>query len=89
VLVPPTAVTRIAGATPTVGKSQRGEVPPVVAAKVCITATGRVADVAVVTKLERRTSNDLIAALRDWAYKPYLQAGVAVPACFVVTFRTK
>jgi len=82
-------VTKLSGGTPTVGKTKRGEVPPVVAAKVCIDTTGKVSRVQLITKLERVTSLDLTNALETWRYAPYLQAGVARPACFVVSFRVQ
>lgn len=89
VLVPPTAVRRLAGEVPTLGKSKRAEVPPVVAAKVCIDTAGKVTTVDMITKLERLTSVDLSHALHGWRYAPYKQGGVAVPACFVVSFRVQ
>jgi hypothetical protein len=89
VLVPPNAVTRIAGDTPTIGKTKRAEVPSVVAAKVCIDTTGTVTRVEMITKLERLTSVDLAHAVKTWRYAPYKQAGVAVPACFGVSFRVQ
>jgi len=89
VVVPPSAVQRLSGEMPAVGKSKRAEVPPVVAAKVCIDTTGKVSSVDMITKLERLTSVDLSHALHNWRYAPYKQGGVAVPACFVVSFRVQ
>ncbi|MBA3501428.1 MAG: PEGA domain-containing protein, partial [Deltaproteobacteria bacterium] len=89
VLVPPSKVTRISGAMPTLGKSKRAEVPSVVAAKVCIDTTGKVSSVDMITKLERLTSVDLSHAVHLWRYQPYKQNAVAVPACFVVSFRVQ
>jgi hypothetical protein len=89
ITVAPTAVTRIAGETPTVGMSKRAEVPAVIAAKVCITEHGTVSGVTILSKLERHTASDLASTLRTWRYAPYKQAGVAVQACFVVSFRVK
>ena len=63
--------------------------PAVVAAKVCIDATGKVTSVDMITKLERLTSMDLAHAVRSWRYAPYRQAGVAVTACFGVSFRVQ
>nr|MDQ3368694.1 hypothetical protein [Myxococcota bacterium] len=88
-VVPPSAVTRISGELPALGKSKRTEMPPVVAAKVCIAPTGRVTSVEMITKLERLTSMDLGNAIKGWQYAPYKQAGVAVAACFVVSFRVQ
>jgi hypothetical protein len=89
VTVAPNAVTRLSGETATLGKSKRAEVPPVVAAKVCIDTSGSVASVQLLTKLERHTIGDLTDTLKTWRYAPYKQAGVAVPACFVVSFKVK
>ncbi|HSK05244.1 MAG TPA: serine/threonine-protein kinase, partial [Kofleriaceae bacterium] len=89
VIVPPTMVTRTGGATPTIHQAQRGEVPPVVAAKLCIDTAGRVTAVDVLTKLAPATKSDLAATLRGWMYRPYKQRGAAVPACFSVSFRVK
>ncbi len=89
VVVPPSAVTKLSGLTPTIGKTKRAEVPPVVAAKVCIDLTGRVASVAMLSKLERLTSVDLGHAIKTWRYAPYKVGGVAVSACFVVSFRVQ
>jgi len=89
ITVAPTVVTRIAGETPTLGKSRRVEVPPVIAAKVCIDPGGAVTSVDMITKLERHTVLDLTHTIRAWRYAPFKQAGVAVAACFVVSFRVK
>jgi hypothetical protein len=42
-----------------------------------------------ITKLERLTSVDLAHAIETWRYQPYKQGGVAVSACFVVSFRVQ
>jgi hypothetical protein len=89
VVVPPTAVKRISGDAPTVSKSKKSEVPPAVSAKVCIDTSGKVSSVDMITKLERMTSLDLGNAIKGWRYAPYKQAGTAVPACFVVSFRVQ
>ncbi|MBA3395740.1 MAG: protein kinase [Deltaproteobacteria bacterium] len=89
VVVPPSAVTKLSGLTPTIGKTKRAEVPPVVAAKVCIDPTGKVSSVAMITKLERLTSVDLSHAIKTWRYAPHQVGGVAVSACFVVSFRVQ
>jgi hypothetical protein len=89
VIIAPTAVTRTGGTTPTIHKSRGVEVPAVVNAKVCIDTAGRVSRVEVLTRVERTTASDLTTALADWTYTPYKQHGAAVPACFVVSFRSK
>ena len=79
VLVAPTDVTRLGGITPTVNKSKRGEVPPVVSAKVCIDPAGRVSSVDVLTKLERMTVIDLTDALESWTLRALQAARRAGP----------
>ena len=89
VLIAPTAVTRTGGPTPTLNKAQSDEVPPIIAAKLCIDTAGRVTSVDVLTKLERATASELTSALEEWTYTPYRRGGTAVPACFVVRFRAQ
>jgi hypothetical protein len=89
VLVPPTAVSKLSGETPNMGKTKNADIPPVVAAKACIDVTGRVTSVDILTKLDRIAKQDLIDGLLSWHYAPYKKDGTAVPACFVVTLRVK
>jgi serine/threonine protein kinase len=88
-IVSPTAVTKLSGAVPGLVASKHAELPPVVAAKLCIDPTGHVNSVDVVSKIERVTARDLADALRAWVYAPYKPNGVAVPVCFIVTLRVK
>ena len=88
-IVPPTAVKKVSGDVPNISKFKNVELPPMVAAKVCIDETGKVSFVEMVTKLDRRVATDLTEALRGWRYAAYVQNGIAIPACFVVTLRTK
>ncbi len=88
-IVPPTAVKKVSGEVPNISKFKNVELPPMVPAKVCIDETGKVSFVEMVTKLDRRVATDLTEALRGWRYTAYVQNGVAIPACFVVTLRTK
>lgn len=89
VTVPPSAVTKLSGTTPEIGKSKNIDLPSVVAAKVCIDATGRVTAADMITKIERRAAEDLAGAIRTWQYAPYKQSGVPTPACFAISFRVK
>ncbi|NVB78787.1 MAG: protein kinase [Kofleriaceae bacterium] len=88
-IVPPNAVTRIAGDVPSVEKFKNVQLPSALAAKLCIDATGKVDSVAMVSKLDRRVAEDLQEALRGWRYAPYKKNGAASPACFVVTFKAR
>ena len=86
----PTPVTcTTSGALPTLGTSRPDQVPPVVAARVCIDTAGKVTSVDMITKLERHTAADLASAIKSWKYAPYHKDGQPTSACFSVNFRVK
>ncbi|MDB4952884.1 MAG: serine/threonine protein kinase [Myxococcales bacterium] len=89
VLVAPSAVTKLSGETPSIGKSKNVDIPPVVAAKVCIDVAGNVSSVDALTKLDRIAKQGLVEGLMSWKYVPYKKDGGAAAACFVVTMRVK
>jgi len=89
VTVPPSAVTKVSGNPPQIGKTKNADMPAVVAAKVCIDATGKVTGADMITKIERRSAEDLVDAIKTWQYAPYKQSGVPTPACFAISFRVK
>ena len=89
VTVPPNVVTKLSGNTPEVGASKNADIPPVIAAKVCIDETGRVTSADMLSKLQRHTASDFVDAIRTWKYAPYKQAGIATAACFAISFRVK
>ena len=89
VTVPPSAVTRLSGEAPTIPKLEAAEIPAVVAAKLCIDATGSVTSVTLISKIDPRAQRELVAGLRTWRYAPYVQAGTATPACFALSFRLR
>jgi hypothetical protein len=86
-IVPPNAVKKLSGATPSIEKFKNTELPSTLAAKVCIDTSGKVSFAQMVTRVPSRVASDLTEQLRTWRYAPYVQNGVAIPACFVVTFR--
>jgi hypothetical protein len=86
VIVPPSAVTKLSGTTPSL-RIKSPDLPPVIAAKLCIDAGGNVTSVDVLSKIERHAVSDLSDALHGWHYAPYKQGGGAIPACFVVSFK--
>ncbi len=88
-LVAPTAVTKLSGETPNLGIAKNVDVPPVVAAKVCIDPAGAVTSATIINKLEHHANADLVDAIRTWRYAPYKQHGSPLAACFVVSFRVK
>ncbi len=89
VTVPPSAVTKLSGNPPEIGKTKNADMPAVVAAKVCIDTAGRVTAADIITKIERRSAADLVDAIRSWQYAPYKQSGVPTPACFAISFRVR
>jgi hypothetical protein len=88
-IVAPSAVNKLSGDPPSIDRFKNVELPPTLAAKVCIDESGRVANADMVTKVERRVANDLTDALRKWRYAPYLHKGTPIGACFVVPFKLK
>jgi hypothetical protein len=88
IIVPPGAVTKLSGNTPSI-TVKNTNLPPVVVAKLCIDTTGQVTSADVLTKIETRAATDLADELRAWRYSPYKQGSLAVAACFVVTFKMR
>jgi hypothetical protein len=89
ITVAPSAVTRISGSAPEISQHKHADVPASVASKVCISHTGRVTSVAVITKLDSRVAADITRALEAWQYAPYKLNGTPTAACFVVSFKLK
>jgi hypothetical protein len=89
VTIPPNAVKKLGGDTPEILQHRGAEVPSVVAAKLCISHTGQVTDVSLITKLDPRVASDVRGALRTWRYTPYKHNGAPAAACFAVSFRVK
>ncbi len=89
VVVLASQVKRLSGDTPNIDRSKYTELPSLISVKVCIDTSGNVSSVDVITKVDRRTSNELVEALKGWKYTPYKNAGTAVPACFSVPFRVQ
>ncbi|MBA3462882.1 MAG: protein kinase [Deltaproteobacteria bacterium] len=89
VTVPPNTVTKLSGSTPQLGASKNADIPPVIAAKLCIDAAGRVTSADMLTKLQRHTASDFVDAIKTWKYAPYKQAGIETAACFAISFRVK
>ncbi|HEY5946168.1 MAG TPA: PEGA domain-containing protein, partial [Kofleriaceae bacterium] len=88
-IVAPNAVKKISGDPPSIEKFRNVELPASLAAKVCIDETGKVTSADMLSKVPTRVANDLTTSLRSWRYAPHKQAGTVIPACFVVTFRSK
>ena len=89
VTVAPSAVTKLSGEVPKLGIAKNVDLPPVVAAKLCIDVDGKVTSAQTISKIEHHASEDLADVLRTWHYAPYRAAGTPAPACFVVSFKTR
>ncbi len=89
ITVPPTAVTKISGSPPQISQHKHADVPASVASKVCISHTGAVTNVSVITKLDSRVAADITRAIEAWKYAPYAVNGTPAAVCFVVSFKLK
>jgi hypothetical protein len=88
-IVPSTAVTKLAGAPPSVASVDAAELPQAISAKLCIDDVGHVTSSSILTPLAPNAGAEIVDALRTWQYTPYQSNGAARPACFVVSFRVK
>jgi hypothetical protein len=88
-VVGPGAVTKVSGDAPQIASRDAPDLPKLVAAKLCIDTRGRVTSAEVLTKIDRRPANDIVAALRGWIYAPFRKASVITPVCFPVALRMK
>ncbi|MCE9573882.1 MAG: protein kinase [Deltaproteobacteria bacterium] len=85
-------VKRVTGSLPAITTVPRaGETPPSkISTMLCIDAAGSVTTVKVMSKgLPGTVPQDLQSTMSGWKYAPYRENGVAVPACFVVSFGVK
>ncbi|MGE0397621.1 MAG: protein kinase [Kofleriaceae bacterium] len=91
VTIPPSKVTKISGDVPKLSMTRHAEVPPVVAAKLCIDHKGAVTSADLITKLEARAALEMVQTLKSWRYTPYKPQGSpnTAAACFAVSFRSK
>ena len=91
VTIPPSKVTKLSGEVPELSKTRHAEIPPVVAAKLCIDHTGVVTSADLITKLEARAALEMVQTLKNWRYTPYKPQNSPTPAaaCFAVSFRSK
>jgi eukaryotic-like serine/threonine-protein kinase len=89
VVVPPSAVSRTSGSMPSLRTRDDKDLPAQISAKVCIDTGGGVASATILSKIPDDLKGKLTEAIRGWRYTPYKDGGVAVPACFVASFRSK
>ncbi len=66
------------------------DLPPLIAAKLCIDAAGVVTKADVLSKIaDKRAAADFATALKSWRYAPYKKDGTPMAACFALSFRVK
>jgi serine/threonine protein kinase len=91
VTVPPGAVKRTKGELGSITTTvHTGDfIPATIPAKVCIDTQGRVTNVTVMGKMSNDLKGRVADAIKGFRYTVYKKDGVATPACFAETFRTK
>jgi len=89
IIITPDRAVRESGAIPRLRFPPWEQAPPMVAYKLCIDATGAVSSVTVLSKLSTTVHSAVVDGLRRWRYKPVVQAGQKVSACFATTFKTE
>jgi hypothetical protein len=83
-------VQKLSGDVPEIAKNKNTEMPPVIAAKLCIDTSGVVVKADVLSKIaDKRAAADFADALKSWRYAPYKKDGTPRSACFALSFRVK
>jgi serine/threonine protein kinase len=81
-VVAATAVSKVSGELPVMRGDHDGDV----LVKMCIDDSGKVISAKIV-KTSPDMPSDLVGALQQWRYKPYLKDGKAQPVCFALSLR--
>jgi serine/threonine protein kinase/outer membrane biosynthesis protein TonB len=81
-VVAATAVTKVSGELPVMHGDHDGDV----LVKMCIDDAGKVTSAKIV-KTSPDMPSDLVGALQQWRYKPYLKDGKPQPVCFALSLR--
>jgi hypothetical protein len=89
IIVTPDRAKRQSGTVPKLRFPPWEQAPPAVTAKLCVDASGAVYSVTVLSKLSGGVRSAVVSGLKRWRYKPVVQAGQNVPACFVTTFKVE
>jgi eukaryotic-like serine/threonine-protein kinase len=89
VIITPDRAVRESGEVPRLRFPPWEQAPAAVAYKLCIDPNGAVASVTVLSKLSTTVRSAVVDGLRRWRYKPVVQAGQKVSACFATTFKTE
>jgi serine/threonine protein kinase len=89
VIITPDRAIRQSGSVPRLRFPPWEQAPAAVAYKLCVDASGAVSSVTVLSKLSSGVRAAVIDGLKRWRYKPVLQAGQKVSACFATTFKVE
>ena len=89
IIITPDRAIRQSGAVPRLRFPPWEQAPAAVAYKLCMDASGAVSSVTVLSKLSGGVRAAVVDGLKRWRYKPVLQAGQKVPACFATTFKVE
>ncbi len=89
VIITPDRAIRQSGSVPRLRFPPWEQAPAAVAYKLCMDASGAVSSVTVLSKLSSGVRSAVVDGLKRWRYKPVLQAGQKVPACFATTFKVE
>jgi serine/threonine-protein kinase len=89
IIITPDRAIRQSGAVPRLRFPPWEQAPAAVAYKLCMDASGAVSSVTVLSKLSSGVRSAVVDGLKRWRYKPVLQAGQKVPACFATTFKVE
>ncbi len=89
IIITPDRAIRQSGSVPRLRFPPWEQAPAAVAYKLCMDASGAVSSVTVLSKLSGGVRAAVIDGLKRWRYKPVLQAGQKVPACFATTFKVE
>jgi outer membrane biosynthesis protein TonB len=81
-VVAATAVSKVSGELPVMRGDHDGDV----LVKMCIDDSGKVTSAKIV-KTSPDMPSDLVGALQQWRYKPYLKDGKPQPVCFALSLR--
>jgi eukaryotic-like serine/threonine-protein kinase len=89
IVVTPDRVKRQSGTIPKLRFPPWEQAPAAITAKLCVDASGAVTNVTVLSKLSGGVRSAVVSGLKRWRYKPVVQAGQNVPACFATTFKVE
>jgi serine/threonine protein kinase len=89
IAVSPARTRRVSGAVPPIQFPRWEKAPGQITAKLCIDTQGAVTSVSVTSPVSRNVRTTVEQALATWRYRPVVDAGEAVAACFVTSLRVQ